>query len=77
MRRRLQLQIDTGVLTAFTLLWLAIVPTPGVNTLLILHMALHAGWRDVGLALARNLVGIAIYSLATLLGLALLLATAP
>jgi threonine/homoserine/homoserine lactone efflux protein len=71
------LDIDYAVLGTFTLLWLAIVPTPGPNSLLIVHLALTAGWRDVGAALAGNLLAIAGYALATLLGLALLLAAAP
>jgi threonine efflux protein len=71
------LQIDYAVLGAFTLLWLAIVPTPGPNTLLIVHLALTARWRDVAVALTGNLLAIAFYALATLLGLALLLAAAP
>jgi threonine/homoserine/homoserine lactone efflux protein len=71
------LQIDYAVLGTFTLLWLAIVPTPGPNTLLIVHLALTASWRDVAVALAGNLLAIACYALATLLGLALLLAAAP
>jgi threonine/homoserine/homoserine lactone efflux protein len=71
------LQIDYAVLGAFTLLWLAIVPTPGPNSLLIVHLALTASWRDVALALVGNLIGIAIYALGTLLGLALLLAAVP
>jgi threonine efflux protein len=71
------LQLDYALLFSFTLLWLAIVPTPGPNSLLIVHLALTAGWRDVGVALAGNLLAIAFYALATLLGLALLLAAAP
>jgi threonine/homoserine/homoserine lactone efflux protein len=71
------LHLDYVLLGAFALLWLAIVPTPGPNSLLIVHLALTAGWRDVGLALAGNLLAIATYALATLLGLALLLAAAP
>ena len=71
------MQIDYAVLGTFTVLWLAIVPTPGPNTLLIVHLALTAGWRDVGLALVGNLLAIASYALATLFGLALLLAAAP
>jgi threonine efflux protein len=69
--------LDYALLGAFALLWLAIVPTPGPNSLLIVHLALTAGWRDVGLALAGNLLAIATYALATLFGLALLLAAAP
>lgn len=71
------MQIDYAVLGTFTLLWLAIMPTPGPNTLLIVHLALTAGWRDVAVALVGNLLAIASYALATLLGLALLLAAAP
>jgi threonine/homoserine/homoserine lactone efflux protein len=71
------LQLDTSILAAFTLLWLAIVPTPGPNSLLIMRLALTAGWRDVATALAGNLLAIASYALATLLGLSLLLAAAP
>ena len=71
------MQIDYAVLGAFTLLWLAIVPTPGPNTLLIVQLALTATWRHVGWALAGNLLGILAYALCTLFGLALLLATAP
>jgi threonine/homoserine/homoserine lactone efflux protein len=71
------LQLDYALLLSFTLLWLAIVPTPGPNSLLIVHLALTAGWRDVAVALAGNLLAIAFYALATLLGLALLLAAAP
>jgi threonine efflux protein len=72
-----RLHLDYALLGAFALLWLAIVPTPGPNSLLIVHLALTAGWRDVGLALAGNLLAIAAYALATLFGLALLLAAAP
>jgi threonine/homoserine/homoserine lactone efflux protein len=71
------LQLDTSILAVFTLLWLAIVPTPGPNSLLIMRLALTAGWRDVATALAGNLLAIASYALATLLGLSLLLAAAP
>jgi threonine/homoserine/homoserine lactone efflux protein len=71
------LQIDYAVLGAFALLWIAIVPTPGPNSLLIVHLALTASWRDVAVALAGNLLGITLYALATLFGLALLLAALP
>ena len=71
------MSLDYQVLWAFAVLWLAIVPTPGANSLLIIHLALTRGWREVATALAGNLLGIAAYALATLLGLALLLAAAP
>src|SRR5262245_40107452 len=69
--------LDHQVLWAFTLLWLAILPTPGANSLIIVHLALTSGWRSVALALIGNLLGVASYALATLLGLAWLLAAAP
>ena len=69
--------LDHQVLWAFTLLWLAILPTPGANSLLIIQLALSGGWRSVAIALLGNLFGIACYALATLLGLAWLLAAAP
>jgi threonine/homoserine/homoserine lactone efflux protein len=71
------LHIDYAVLGGFTLLWLAIVPTPGPNSLLIVHLALTAPWRDVAIALAGNLFGVSLYALGTLFGLALLLAAVP
>jgi threonine/homoserine/homoserine lactone efflux protein len=70
-------QLDASILAAFTLLWLAIVPTPGPNSLLIMRLALTARWQDVAIALAGNLLAIAFYALATLLGLSALLAAAP
>jgi threonine/homoserine/homoserine lactone efflux protein len=69
--------LDHQVLWAFTLLWLVILPTPGANSLLIVHLALTSGWRSVAIALIGNLCGIACYAMATLLGLAWLLAAAP
>ena len=71
------MHIDYAVLGGFTLLWLAIVPTPGPNSLLIVHLALTAPWRAVAIALAGNLVGVTVYALGTLFGLALLLAREP
>jgi threonine/homoserine/homoserine lactone efflux protein len=71
------LHIDYAVLAGFTLLWLAIVPTPGPNSLLIVHLALTAPWRDVAIALAGNLFGVSIYALGTMFGLALLLVREP
>ena len=71
------MSLDYQLLWSFALVWLAIVPTPGANSLLIVHLALTSGWRDVAIALIGNLIGIAGYALATLLGLALLLTAAP
>ncbi len=69
--------IDLRVLSAFTLLWLVIVPTPGANTLMITHVALSHSVRQVLVALAGNLVGIAIWALSALFGLVVLLAALP
>jgi len=52
-------QLDWSLLAAFSLLWLAIVPTPGPNTLLVVHLALTAAARDVALALAGKLLAAA------------------
>jgi threonine/homoserine/homoserine lactone efflux protein len=71
------LSLDYDVLWTFAVLWLAIVPTPGANTLLIIQLALTRGCKEVAIALFGNLLGVAGYALATLLGLALLLAAAP
>ena len=71
------LQIDWGVLGSFALLWLAILPTPGPNSLLIAQLALTYPWRSIAAALAGNLLGIATYAVCSLLGLALLLAAVP
>jgi threonine/homoserine/homoserine lactone efflux protein len=71
------LGLDHQVLWAFTLLCSPSCPRPGANSLLIVHLALTSGWRNVDLALLGNLCGIASYALATLLGLAWLLAAAP
>jgi threonine/homoserine/homoserine lactone efflux protein len=70
-------QFDLPLLLSFALLWLAIVPTPGPNTLLIVHLALTAPVRDVALALLGNLLAIAVYALTALIGVTLLLAAAP
>lgn len=71
------MQIDWGVLGSFALLWLAILPTPGPNSLLIAQLALTYPWRSIAAALAGNLLGIATYAVCSLLGLALLLAAVP
>src|SRR5262249_9401177 len=69
--------LDYPLLAAFALLWLSIVPTPGPNTLLIVHLALTAGWRKVALALLGNLFAIVVTSLFLLMGISLVLAAKP
>lgn len=69
--------IDTAVLLTLTLMWLAIVPTPGANALLISHLAVTRPGRDVAFALAGNLAGVAALALLALLGWAALLQALP
>ena len=44
-----RLAIDPSVLTAFVILWAAIVPTPGANSLMVTHVALTRGPLHVAL----------------------------
>lgn len=71
------MNVDFGVLAAFTVLWIVIVPTPGANVLMITQLALTRPAREVAIALAGNLLGVALWAVAALLGLAVLLATFP
>lgn len=69
--------LDFAILGAFTLLWLAIVPTPGANSILITHIAMTRSMRDVGSAITGNMLGIALLALAALLGWAAALEAFP
>ena len=69
--------IDWTVLANFALLWLVIVPTPGANSLMVTHIALHESPLHVGLAIAGNMIAIAIIAGAALLGWAAVLEAAP
>ena len=71
------MSVDFGILAAFALLWIVIVPSPGANVLLITQLALTRPAREVAIALAGNLLGVALWSMAALLGLTVLLATVP
>lgn len=73
----LNLPVDTHVLWAFTLLWIAIVPTPGANALLIMHLALTRSAGQVALGLAGSLAGIMILATAAILGWAAALEAFP
>ncbi len=73
----MQATLDFRVLAAFTLLWVAIVPTPGPNVLMITHVALTHGRRQVAMALAGNIAGVGFWALAALFGLVVLLAAVP
>lgn len=69
--------LDWSVLSAFTLLWMAIVPTPGPNVLMVTHVALTRTPTHVALAIAGNLCGIALLASLALLGWAALLQAFP
>jgi threonine/homoserine/homoserine lactone efflux protein len=71
------LSLDAGVLWTFTLMWLAIVPTPGANSLMVTHLAVTRPARDVALALIGNLLGILLLAAFALLGWAALLEAFP
>ncbi|MEO1719592.1 MAG: LysE family translocator [Pseudomonadota bacterium] len=59
---------DTAVVLTFFLLWLAIVPTPGANSLLIVHLALvDSPVRILG-AIFGNMFGLVLLGAAALFG---------
>jgi threonine efflux protein len=69
--------LDTTVLATFTLFWLAIVPTPGPNILMVTHVAMTRTARHVALAIAGNMAGIILLASLALLGWAALLQAFP
>ena len=73
----MHLAIDTSILTAFVILWAAVVPTPGANSLMVTHVALTRGPPHVALAVAGNVTGIMLLAIAALLGMAVVLHAFP
>ena len=73
----MDLAFDTRVLATFTLLWLAIVPTPGANSLLVTQVAITRQAADVGLVILGNMLGIAVLGGGALLGWATVLEIFP
>ncbi|MCZ4314333.1 LysE family transporter [Comamonadaceae bacterium G21597-S1] len=69
--------LDLPVLSAFTLLWLAIVPTPGPNALLVTHVAVTRTPAHLGYAIAGNVTGIAMLAALALIGWAAILQAFP
>jgi threonine efflux protein len=69
--------LDAGVLWTFTLLWLAVVPTPGANSLMVTHVAMTRTPGHVAAAIAGNMVGVGTLAGGALLGLAAVLAAFP
>lgn len=71
------LTLDLHLLSAFTLLWLAIVPTPGPNALLVTHVAVTRTPAHLGYAIAGNVAGIAVLAALALVGWAAILQAFP
>ena len=69
--------LDLQVLSAFTLLWLAIVPTPGPNALLVTHVAVARTPAHLAYAIAGNVMGIAVLAALALVGWAAILQAFP
>ena len=65
------------VLSAFTLLWVAIVPTPGPNVLMVSHVAVTRTPAHIAYAIAGNLAGIGLLASLALIGWAAILQTFP
>jgi threonine/homoserine/homoserine lactone efflux protein len=71
------LPIDSATFGVFTLAALAVVLSPGPDTLIILRHSLTSG-RDVGLsAVAGVQVGLAVHTLLAVLGISLIVASSP
>lgn len=69
--------LDLHVLSAFTLLWLVIVPTPGPNALMVTHVAVTRTPTHLGYAIAGNVVGIGVLAVLALIGWAAILQAFP
>lgn len=69
--------VDWSVVGIFALMWAAIVPTPGANSLMLTHIALTQTSRHVGMAIAGNMCGILVLASAALAGMAGLLSAFP
>lgn len=69
--------LDLPTLASFTLLWLAIVPTPGPNVLMVTHVAVTRTSAHVAFAILGNLTGIALLASLALIGWAAVLEAFP
>lgn len=69
--------LDLHVLSAFTLLWLVIVPTPGPNALMVTHVAVTRTPTHLACAIAGNVVGIGVLAGLALIGWAAILQAFP
>ena len=71
------LVLDTAVLSTFTLLWLAIVATPGANSLMVAHLAVTRPPAVIALAIFGNVCGVVLMATCGLLGWAALIEAFP
>lgn len=71
------LHLDLSVLAYFTLFWLAVVPTPGPNVLMVTHVAVTRRPAHVVFAILGNLAGIGLLASLALVGWAAMLAAFP
>ena len=71
------LVFDTAVLSTFTLLWLAIVATPGANSLMVAHLAVTRSSTDIAFAILGNVLGVVLMAACGLLGWAALIEAFP
>lgn len=69
--------LDFSVLATFTLMWLAVVPTPGPNVLMVTHVAVTRTPTHVAYAIAGNVLGIALLASLALIGWAAILEAFP
>ena len=71
------LSLDFSVLASFTLLWIAIVPTPGPNVLMVTHVAVTRTPAHVAFAILGSIAGIALLASLALIGWAAVLQAFP
>ncbi len=65
--------VDWSVVATFALLWAAVVPMPGANSLMVMHLALTRPSKHLAVAVAGNVAGMLLLALAALFGLAIML----
>ena len=69
--------LELSVLASFTILWVAVVPSPGPNVLMVTHVAVTRTPAHVGFAILGNVSGMALLASLALLGWAAVLKAFP
>lgn len=69
--------LDWTALYRFLLLWLFIVPTPGPNSLMVVHTALTHRPRHLPVAISANVLGVLFWATCAVFGLTVMLEAAP